>query len=83
MPRIDVLCHYMVPKHTLLTEDEVAEVLENFKITKNQLPKILRQDPAARAINAAEGDVVKIERESSTAGHCVAYRLVVDKETLI
>ena len=83
MVRIDVSCHYLVPRHSILPKDEVDEILKKYNIRLNQLPKIHRKDPAANIIGAKLGDIIKIERESETAGISVAYRLVIDKETLL
>jgi DNA-directed RNA polymerase subunit H len=66
-----------VPKHEILTENEKKEVLEKFKVTENQLPKITASDPVVELIGASPGNVVKITRKSKTAGQAVYYRLVV------
>jgi DNA-directed RNA polymerase subunit H len=52
-------------------------LLEGFSITKGQLPKILVTEPVVKKIKAKAGDVVKITRESKTAGTAVMYRVVV------
>jgi DNA-directed RNA polymerase subunit H len=75
---IDVLGHELVPKHEVLSEEEKKEVLERYKVSQFQLPKILVSDPAARAIGAKVGDVIKITRDSPTAGKTIAYRCVVE-----
>lgn len=77
MARVDVLKHSLVPKHEVIPEDEVNSLLEGFSITKGQLPKILTTDPVVKKIKAKAGDVVKITRESKTAGTAVMYRVVV------
>jgi DNA-directed RNA polymerase subunit H len=77
MARVDVLKHSLVPKHEVISEDEVNSLLEGFSITKGQLPKILVTDPVVKKIKAKAGDVVKITRESKTAGTAVMYRVVV------
>ena len=75
----NILKHELVPKHIILNKDETNEVLKKFNITIKQLPKILTSDPAVKAINAKEGDVLKIIRNSSTAGESLYYRIVVKK----
>ena len=75
----NVLTHELVPKHVIIKDDELKEVLEKFNITKEQLPKIGEKDPTMKAIGAEEGDVVKIIRDSPTAGTSLYYRLVVKK----
>ncbi|MDD5416773.1 MAG: DNA-directed RNA polymerase subunit H [Candidatus Aenigmarchaeota archaeon] len=75
----NVLTHKSVPEHMILDEKETKELLDKFNIKAEQLPKILKNDPAAKAIDAKEGDVVKIIRKSHTAGVSVYYRFVVKK----
>lgn len=81
MPRFNVMENYLVPRHTIISEDEVEELLVRFKITKDQLPKILMVDPCAMALSAQPGQVLKIERESPTAGTSVYYRMVVEEKS--
>jgi len=79
--KMDILKHKLVPHHEILKEEEVEKLLKTYGIKKEQLPKILIDDPVAKAINAKEGDVIKIVRKSPTAGVSVAYR-VVTKEII-
>ena len=72
----DILKHLLVPKHAILKEDEIKEVLKKYNIKIQQLPKILTTDAAVKAIGAKEGDVIKITRESPTAGSTTYFRLV-------
>ncbi len=76
--RFDVLKHEYVPRHEILTEEEVEEMLEMYDISREQLPRILNTDPGALSVRARPGDVVKITRKSDTAGEAVAYRLCVE-----
>ncbi len=69
--------HKLVPKHEILEEDEVKKILEEYNIEREQMPKIRVADPAAVAIKAKVGDVVKVTRESHTAGKAYFYRLVI------
>jgi DNA-directed RNA polymerase subunit H len=41
------------------------------------MPKMHVSDPAAIAIKAKIGDVIRITRESPTAGKAIFYRLVI------
>ena len=70
--------HKLVPLHVILSEKEKKELLENYKITPDQLPKILNTDPVSISIDAQPGQIVKIVRKSHTAKEAVAYRLVVE-----
>ncbi len=67
----------MVPRHEILSEDEVREVLERYEVDRSQLPKIKADDPVCIEIGAKVGDVVKVTRKSATAGEAVVYRLVI------
>ncbi len=73
----------LVPEHKILTEKEKEEVLAKFKISTDQLPKIRLSDPCVRAVAEKSGpvkpgQVVKIIRNSETAGESVAYRLIIE-----
>lgn len=70
--------HELVPRHILLTDDEMKDVLKKYGITREQFPKIKVSDPAAMEIRAKVGDLIKIIRKSLTAGEAVAYRLVIE-----
>lgn len=67
----------LVPKHEVLSKEEAEELLRSLGIKKEQLPKIKATDPIAKEIGAKVGDIVKITRESPTAGKSIAYRLVI------
>ncbi|MDX9693450.1 MAG: DNA-directed RNA polymerase subunit H [Methanothermobacter sp.] len=74
----DILKHQLVPEHVILSEEEAKKVLEEMKIHAEQLPRIRTDDPVVKAIGAKEGDILKIIRESPTAGRFVTYRIVQD-----
>lgn len=76
--KFDLFNHVLVPKHILLSEEETKEVLKQYKIKPYQLPHIKASDPAAIAIEAKIGNVIKIVRKSPTAGKAIAYRYVVN-----
>ncbi len=78
----NVLQHDLVPEHVLLTEEEAEVILNELKITRDQLPKIKKSDAAIRVLENINGPieagrVIKVIRKSSTAEEFVAYRLVV------
>ena len=74
--KFDILEHESVPKHEILTEEEVEEIFKDLDYDKYQLPRIKVDDPVVKAIGAEEGDVLKITRSSDTAGTFVTYRFV-------
>ncbi len=76
--KFNVLEHELVPDHVLLSEEEAAEVLKKYNISKGQLPKIKTTDVVVKQIGAKPGDVLRIIRKSLTAGKAVAYRLVIE-----
>jgi len=75
----NILEHEMVPEHVILGDEEKKELLNRLKISSSNLPKIMANDPAVKAIGAKEGDVLRIERESPTAGTSTYYRVVSKK----
>jgi len=77
LKEIDISRHKLVPKHNILSEKEKRELLEKYKITLNHLPRILTTDPMVKKLDAKVGDIIKIERSSTTAGKTVYYRVVV------
>lgn len=72
-----ILEHGLVPKHEIMGAEEIKELLDKYKIKREQLPKIKLSDPVIKEIKADTGDVVKIRRQSRTAGKALFYRLVI------
>lgn len=77
-PAFNLFEHAMVPKHEILADKEKQELLQKFKVHTYQLPYVRVSDPAVKAIGAKPGDIVKIARNSPTAGKYYAYRFVVE-----
>ena len=74
---VDVSQHKLVPEHTVLDEDELEEVLDEYGIDRTDLPKIKRKDPALPD-EAEPGDVIEIVRDSRTTDTAIVYRLVIE-----
>ena len=70
--------HVFVPKHEILTKKEAEQVLENFNCNPTDLPFIFVNDPAILGIGVKPGDMIKISRNSGTAGESIYYRYVVE-----
>jgi len=75
---VDATQHNLVPEHSLVDEEELDRVLEEYDIRRTDMPKIKRRDPALRDLDAETGDVVRIERDSRTTDTAVVYRLVIE-----
>jgi DNA-directed RNA polymerase subunit H (RpoH/RPB5) len=75
----EVANHILVPKHEKLSEEEGKELLQKYNITKLQLPRISRKDPAIKELGLKSGDIIKITRNSETAGKTAFFRLVIDE----
>ena len=69
--------HLFVPKHEIVPEDRIEELVKKFGSDRDKLPQIMRSDPAVVEIGAKKGDIIKITRASHTAGTSVYYRVVV------
>jgi DNA-directed RNA polymerase subunit H len=76
--QLDVSNHILVPKHEKCSEAEKKAVLKRYNVTIADLPKISIYDAAITDMNLAPGDVVKITRNSATAGKTIFYRVVIE-----
>ena len=74
---VDVSHHELVPDHSVLDEDTVTDILNEYDIDRTDLPKIKESDPALPA-EADPGNVVEIVRDSRTTDRATVYRLVVE-----
>lgn len=73
----NILEHELVPKHIILSKQEVKKLLKKLNIKPYNLPWIRASDPVCKKIKAKPGNVIKIIRKSPTAGVTVYYRLVI------
>ena len=73
----DISKHHLVPKHTKASDAEKNRILQQYHIDLKSLPRILVSDPAIAKLNPKEGELIKIERQSKTAGVALYYRVVV------
>lgn len=76
-PTFDIFKHKLVPKHEVLPPKEKEILLKNYRVECYQLPMIKSSDIVAVAIGAKPGDIIKVTRESPTAGKHISYRYVV------
>jgi len=70
--------HILIPKHNKLSDKQKEKLLEEYNISLKELPKILKSDPAIVSLNAKPGEIIKITRNSMTAGESIFYRVVID-----
>ncbi len=64
----NILKHVMVPKHTILNNDEILEMKKKYNILNNdQLPTISYYSPISLVIGLRPDNIVKIDRNSKTA----------------
>ena len=73
--QVNITHHKMVPKHSVLSDEDTKELLDKYRIKKHQLPKIQMSDPVAKYFGVSRGQVMKIIRSSETAGRYVTYRI--------
>ena len=76
--KLDIKNHALVPKHEKCSESEKKSILQKYKIDLKDLPKISINDPALYELDLKPGDLIKISRESQTAGKTVFYRVVIE-----
>lgn len=74
--QFNILNHQYVPRHTILSDDEVGEMMKKYNVMeKSQLPDISRYDPVALAIGMRPGEVCRIDRPSKSAINSLYYRV--------
>jgi len=67
--------HQYVPQHIIINEKDEHELLDKFSITKNKLPKILKNDPIAKYYGMKPNQICKIIRKSPEVGESIYYRI--------
>ena len=69
--------HFLVPKHIKLSDKEREQLLKNYKITLEELPRISMKDAAIADMDLTTNDVIRVERVSPTSKLSKFYRRVV------
>ena len=70
--------HILVPKHEIVHDQgEIDIILDTYQVKKTQLPIIMKTDPMARYLDVKAGEIVKITRNSPSAGEAILYRYCV------
>ena len=74
--------HFLVPRHHLLSEEEIRKLSEVDEVPLSKLPIISTLDPVSKYYGAQQGDVFRIERssvlETTMIGYTVSYRQVAN-----
>lgn len=70
--------HAFVPKHEIVSKEDAEQVLSKFNCKPTELPLIFVNDPAILGLGVKPGDLIKITRQSPTAGESLYYRYVVE-----
>lgn len=76
--KFNIFEHILVPKHEVMNDEEVEELLSKYRIKAYQLPYIKSSDPCAKAVNAQPGQVLKITRRGPAGSESTAYRYVIE-----
>lgn len=60
-----------------MAPEDAEDILKTYRVTCDGLPKIQSGDPAIKELNAEVGNIIKITRDSPTAGKAFYYRVVI------
>lgn len=78
--QFNILKHRLVPKHSVLTNDEKIAIKQEYNITNDsKFPEISRFDPVATTIGLKPEQLCEITRPSKTAITSKYYRLCYNK----
>ena len=73
----NVSTHCLVPKHKLVPNEEVNDIVSKYKCSLTNFPVILKTDPICRYYGFRRGHLIEITRSSETNGTYICYRLVL------
>ncbi len=69
--------HRLVPKHTLLSDEEKNQVLKMYNASVAHMPRIMNTDFMARYFGAQKGQMFRIERPTPTSGFHTCYLVFI------
>jgi len=73
--QFNITKHPIVPKHTILSEEQKQEILKRFEAKKENMPIISKNDPVTRYYGGKVGDMFEIIRRTNI-GLTYFYRVV-------
>ena len=77
--QFNVLNHVLVPKHTILNNEEANKVKTTYNIDDDKsIPEISRYDAVSKAIMLRPTQIVKIERPSKNSIYSEYYRFCIN-----
>ncbi len=71
------LDNILVPKHEILSPEDAERILEFYGVTPEEFPRIKQDDPGLVRLKVNAGDIIRITRNSPTAGKSFYYRVVI------
>lgn len=74
---INISKHIFVPKHVILSDEEVKDLCNHYNIKPSNLHKILHQDPMAKFIGLRPGQIVKTNTNNPITGISSTYKLCI------
>jgi DNA-directed RNA polymerase subunit H (RpoH/RPB5) len=75
---INVSRHQFVPKHTILSKQEMQDVLTKYNCNGKNIPTIKRDDAQAKYIGLRLKQVCEIEVDNVSSGSIIKYRYCVN-----
>lgn len=76
--QFNILKHSLVPKHSVLSEDEKRIFMTKYNITNDKMiPTISYFSPVSKVLGIRPGDICKIERFSKTSINSDFYRICI------
>lgn len=67
--------HPAVPKHEVMTADEITELCQRYHTTRDKFPRLLHTDTMAVWLGVRPGDMVRIYRVCPNMGEQIVYRV--------
>jgi len=74
LPEKEAPSHELIPQHKLLSKDSGEAILEQYRVSRFQIPKIKSKDAALIGMGAKPGQIVEVTRLDGSKN----YRLVVE-----